>query len=53
MKSKTESRAVRLELDGSRHQTLRVLAAQSGKPMSQFVRELVEKEIDRKSKEAK
>jgi predicted DNA-binding protein len=42
-------KSVRLELSSDHHKLLRVIAAKSGKPMSQWVRELVEKEIERRA----
>ena len=39
---------VRLELSPELHAKLRVLAAENGLPMSQFVRQLVEERILRK-----
>jgi predicted DNA-binding protein len=49
MKTQTEKkRLVRLELGGPAHARLRVLAAERGLPMSQYVREIVEREIAKK-----
>jgi hypothetical protein len=41
----SEVKAVRLELDPKTHQELRVVAAQHGKSMASYVRELVEQEL--------
>lgn len=43
---------VRLDLAPQYHARLRVLAARAGKPMSAYVRELIEREIDRKGDKA-
>lgn len=49
-----ENKAVRLELDPETHQELRVLAAQNGKSMAAYVRQLVEQDLaKRKPKGAK
>jgi hypothetical protein len=45
-----EIRAVRVELPADKHTELRVLAARAGKPMSQYVRDLVLEVINRQSK---
>lgn len=51
LKKKTEKKIlVRLELQPEDHQKLRVKAAKKGVPMSQYAREVVEKDV-RKVKE--
>lgn len=40
-----KTKPVRLDLDPELHQMLRVVAAEQGKPMAVFARELVEKTI--------
>jgi hypothetical protein len=43
-------RPVRLELPEEQHRELRVLAAAAGKPMSQFVRDIVLEAIAKRAK---
>jgi hypothetical protein len=40
-----KTKAVRLDLEPDMHQMLRVVAAQQGKPMAVFAREVVEKTV--------
>ncbi len=40
-----KTKAVRLDLDPAIHQMLRVVAAEQGKPMAIFAREIVEKTV--------
>ncbi len=43
----TDTRPVRLDLTQPQHEALRVMAARAGKPMSQYVRELVVRTIEK------
>jgi len=43
--TEVEFKAVRLELDPETHQLLRVVAAQHGKSMASYARELVEQDL--------
>lgn len=50
MSDPTDLKPVRLGLPPDYHKRLRQLAARDEKPMSQYVRELVQEEIDRREK---
>lgn len=46
-KPETKLRPIRVDLDAEGHAALRVLAAKAGMPMSQYVRALIEKDIEK------
>lgn len=52
-KPKPDLKQIRLVLSPEQQHTLRIIAAQAGQSMSVFVRELVEREIDRKTGDKK